>query len=95
MCDLFNCRYNLLLQQLVKYTWKDHIDYPRLELAFEKMTEVANYVNEVKLDQSMSLIFQEKERIRKCHQSQGDPGSFRWKSEGPNGCSLLNYLRIW
>jgi len=41
-------RYNLLLSQLVKYTWKDHIDYPFLEAAYEKMTEVANYVNEKK-----------------------------------------------
>eukprot|EP01114_Cavostelium_apophysatum_P014970 TRINITY_DN3996_c0_g1_i1.p1 TRINITY_DN3996_c0_g1~~TRINITY_DN3996_c0_g1_i1.p1 ORF type:complete len:701 (-),score=169.13 TRINITY_DN3996_c0_g1_i1:41-2143(-) len=41
-------RYNLLLSELLKYTWKDHKDYKNLELSQARMKEVATYVNDKK-----------------------------------------------
>eukprot|EP01132_Coremiostelium_polycephalum_P002514 gene2514-3112_t len=41
-------RYTLLLNDLVKNTWSDHLDYNNLTEAFKKMQEVASYVNEKK-----------------------------------------------
>jgi len=41
-------RYVLLLQELVKHTWKDHADYQKLCEAWDKMQKTANYMNEKK-----------------------------------------------
>ncbi|EGC28800.1 hypothetical protein DICPUDRAFT_51654 [Dictyostelium purpureum] len=41
-------RYTLLLTDLVKNTWADHLDYTNLTLSLKKMQEVALYVNEKK-----------------------------------------------
>ncbi|KAF2074349.1 hypothetical protein CYY_004325 [Polysphondylium violaceum] len=41
-------RYTLLLQDLVKNTWSDHLDYKNLTESLKKMQEVATYVNEKK-----------------------------------------------
>lgn len=43
-------RYNLLLKDLVKHTWKDHPDYEKLASALEKIAGVAEYLNEQKRD---------------------------------------------
>ena len=39
-------RYNLLLKEIVKNTWKTHPDYEDLVAAMEKIRETALYVNE-------------------------------------------------
>ncbi|KAM9964419.1 hypothetical protein ACTFIW_004182 [Dictyostelium discoideum] len=41
-------RYTLLLTELLKNTWSDHLDYNNLQLSLKKMQEVALYVNEKK-----------------------------------------------
>jgi len=41
-------RYNLLLTDLLKHTWKDHQDYSELTKACAAISEVAMYVNERK-----------------------------------------------
>lgn len=36
----------LLLEQLLKYTWKEHCDYDDIAKAVEKLQEVVSHVNE-------------------------------------------------
>jgi len=42
------CKYPLLFKELLKNTSPDHIDYPNIENCLKKLTEVAEYVNEMK-----------------------------------------------
>lgn len=39
-------RYNLLIKEIVKYTWPNHPDYEDLLAAMDKIKEIAHYVNE-------------------------------------------------
>ncbi len=39
-------KYHLLFKEILKHTPKDHPDYPDIEKCFEKMQELATYVNE-------------------------------------------------
>jgi len=48
-------RYVLLLQELVKHTWKDHADYQKLCEAWGKMQKTANYMNEKKKETENSF----------------------------------------
>jgi len=48
-------RYVLLLQELVKHTWKDHADYQKLCEAWDKMQKTANYMNEKKKETENSF----------------------------------------
>ena len=41
-------RYNLLLRELLKHTWKDHPDFDALDGAVEKLANIAMYLNERK-----------------------------------------------
>eukprot|EP01119_Soliformovum_irregulare_P020718 TRINITY_DN6765_c0_g1_i1.p1 TRINITY_DN6765_c0_g1~~TRINITY_DN6765_c0_g1_i1.p1 ORF type:complete len:1125 (-),score=348.96 TRINITY_DN6765_c0_g1_i1:27-3344(-) len=41
-------RYALLLQDLVKHTWKDHQDFRDLTVALQSINQVSNYINEKK-----------------------------------------------
>ncbi|KAL6058080.1 Rho guanine nucleotide exchange factor (GEF) 17 [Balamuthia mandrillaris] len=41
-------RYVLLIKELMKYTPEDHEDHPMLKESYEKMSELANYINERK-----------------------------------------------
>lgn len=52
-------RYGLLLKELIKHTWEDHRDYSDLQLALEKMQDVAFYMNERKREvESMEKILE-------------------------------------
>jgi len=49
-------RYNMLLKDLVKHTWEDHPDANNLNVALQKITEVAEYLNEKKRQAEMLKI---------------------------------------
>lgn len=38
-------RYNLLLADLLRHTWEDHLDYANIAQALEVMRKVATHVN--------------------------------------------------
>ncbi len=41
-------RYNLLLKDLFKHTWTDHLDYENLKQAVAKVQDIAGFLNEKK-----------------------------------------------
>jgi len=43
-------RYSLLLRELLKHTWSDHVDYADLEYSLKRMEDVANYLNDKKAE---------------------------------------------
>eukprot|EP01117_Protostelium_nocturnum_P003411 TRINITY_DN1442_c0_g1_i1.p1 TRINITY_DN1442_c0_g1~~TRINITY_DN1442_c0_g1_i1.p1 ORF type:complete len:806 (+),score=343.01 TRINITY_DN1442_c0_g1_i1:243-2660(+) len=52
-------RYNLLLKDLLKHTWKDHPDYKPLEEATERIDQVAALLNDKKAEaESHTMIMQ-------------------------------------
>jgi len=42
------CKYPLLFRELLKNTPTDHIDFPNIESCLKKLTDVAEYINEMK-----------------------------------------------
>ncbi|KYQ90374.1 pleckstrin (PH) domain-containing protein [Tieghemostelium lacteum] len=52
-------RYILLLQDLFKHTWSDHVDYENLKTAIKMVTIVANEVNSsIKMAESQSKVLE-------------------------------------
>lgn len=39
-------RYQMLIQELLKFTWKTHVDYEPLTEALQHMISTANYIND-------------------------------------------------
>ena len=50
-------KYPLLLQELLKNTDPNHVDYNDLRSALNCMQEVASYINEIKRRRDMSKFF--------------------------------------
>lgn len=57
-------RYNLLLTELIKHTWTDHMDYDNLKKSLEKIQQVASYMNERKREaETLSKMIEIQNRV--------------------------------
>lgn len=56
-------RYRLLLQELLKYTTDDHVDFDNLTKGLEKIKDVASYINETKRSAERGEIVLQKQMM--------------------------------